>query len=70
MTSDMLRKVFLAGAALAALSVAACTKPAANNTSDTTVVTSDNTAANVADTTAMNATNDASAMNAAAPAKK
>ena len=38
MTSDLMRKVLVAGAAVAALSVAACTKPAAPvDASNTTI---------------------------------
>jgi len=60
MTTDLLRKVLVAGAAVAALSVAACSKPAPP---------ADNSAAAApADANAMAPTNSAAADNAMAPA--
>jgi surfactin synthase thioesterase subunit len=68
MTSEVLRKVLVAGAAVAALSVAACTKPT-TNTADAANAAADNSmaAANVATDAAANASADA--MNAPANAQ-
>jgi uncharacterized protein YcfL len=41
MTSEVLRKILVAGAAFAALSVVACSKPAPAAASDTSTVASD-----------------------------
>jgi len=74
MTSALLRTMLVAGAAVAALSVAACDKkPAADAAANNT--TADATANTAADATANTAATDASAMaaapaNATAPADK
>lgn len=60
MTSITLRKVLIATAVLASISVAACTKPAANNTA-----TDANAMAPAADANAMAPAADNSTMNAA-----
>jgi hypothetical protein len=59
MTSNVLRKIALAGAAVASLSIAACSKPAVTNdtntTTDTTTTTPDNSMSNMTtDTTTTN----------------
>ncbi len=55
MTSNMLRKLALAGAAVAALGMAACSKPAVTNdtntTTDTTMTTPDNSMSNMTNMT-------------------
>jgi poly-gamma-glutamate capsule biosynthesis protein CapA/YwtB (metallophosphatase superfamily) len=68
MNSELLRKLLIAGAAVAALSVAACNKPADKaDTAATAATSSANTAAAAADT-AQNAA--ATAADAAADANK
>jgi hypothetical protein len=61
MTSNLLRKLALAGAAVAALSMAACSKPAATNetntTTDTTTSTMDNGMSNSMTTDTTTTTN-------------
>jgi hypothetical protein len=69
MTSGTLRTILIVGAAVAAVSVAACKKAETGNTADNTAAAADNSAAmasaNSAENSAMsagNAANDASAM--------
>jgi hypothetical protein len=70
MTSEMLRKMLVAGAAVAALSVAACGQPAAENTDTVTAETTTTTTEvapvtnDAAATTAADAAADASATTA------
>ncbi len=65
MTSEVLRKLLVAGAAVAALSVAACQKPA--DKTDAAAPAADASAPAAADASAMNSTAPADASNMAAP---